>query len=84
MILVINLLSVVGERTVLEQQGISCLPLEDVPPQRKSCAVTRSFGTPVTDLVGMLEAVSAYGMGAGEKLRRHGFEATHMAAFMHT
>jgi DNA polymerase V len=35
-----NLLSVVGERTVLELQGISCLPLEDVPPQRKGCAGT--------------------------------------------
>jgi DNA polymerase V len=31
-----------------------------------------------------LEAVSAYGMRAGEKLRRHGLEATHMAVFMHT
>ena len=79
-----NLLSVVGERTVLELQGISCLPLEDVPPQRKGCAVTRSFGAPVTDLAGMLEAVAAYAMRAGEKLRRHGLEATHMAVFMHT
>ena len=79
-----NLLSVVGERTVLELQGISCLPLEDLPPQRKGCAVTRSFGTPVTDLAGMLEAVAAYAMRAAEKLRRHGLEATHMAVFMHT
>lgn len=79
-----NLLSVVGERTVLELQGVSCLPLEDVPPQRKGCAVTRSFGTPVTDLAGMLEAVAAYAARAGEKLRRHGLEATHMAVFMHT
>jgi len=79
-----NLLSVVGERTVLELQGISCLPLEDVPPQRKGCAVTRSCGTPVTDLAGMLEAVAAYAMRAGEKLRRHSLEATHMAVFMHT
>lgn len=79
-----NLLGVVGERTVLELQGISCLPLEDVPPQRKGCAVTRSFGAPVTDLAGMLEAVATYAMRAGEKLRRHGLEATHMAVFMHT
>ncbi|WCK69368.1 Y-family DNA polymerase [Agrobacterium tumefaciens] len=79
-----KLLSVVGERTVLELQGLSCLPLEDVPPQRKGCAVTRSFGTPVTDLAGMLEAVAAYATRAGEKLRRYGLEATHMAVFMHT
>ncbi|KAB2684397.1 Y-family DNA polymerase [Brucella tritici] len=79
-----NLLSVVGERTVLELRGISCMPLEDVPAQRKGCAVTRSFGTPVTDLAGMLEAVAAYATRAGEKLRRHGLEASHLAVFMHT
>ncbi|MBO0134138.1 Y-family DNA polymerase [Agrobacterium burrii] len=79
-----KLLSVVGERTVLELQGLSCLPLEDVPPQRKGCAVTRSFGAPVTDLAGILEAVAAYATRAGEKLRRYGLEATHMAVFMHT
>lgn len=79
-----NLLSVVGERTVLELQGFSCIPLEDVPPQRKGCAVTRSFGTPVTELSGMLEAVAAYATRAGEKLRRHKLEATHLAVFMHT
>ncbi|WP_320196511.1 Y-family DNA polymerase (plasmid) [Agrobacterium rosae] len=79
-----KILSVIGERTLLELQGLSCLPLEDVPPQRKGCAVTRSFGTPVTDLAGMLEAVAAYATRAGEKLRRYGLEATHMAVFMHT
>ncbi|MGI2036324.1 Y-family DNA polymerase [Rhizobium panacihumi] len=79
-----NLLSVVGERTVLELQGISCMALEDVPPQRRGCAVTRSFGTPVTDLAGMLEAVASYATRAGEKLRRHGLEASHLAVFMHT
>ncbi|WP_336510344.1 hypothetical protein [Agrobacterium tumefaciens] len=79
-----NLLSVVGQRTVIELQGVSCLPLEDIPPQRKGCAVTRSSGAPVTDLAGMLEAVAAYATRVGEKLRRHGLEGTHMAVFMHT
>lgn len=79
-----NLLSIVGERTVLELQGISCVSLEDVPTQRKGCAVTRSFGTPVTDLAGMLEAVAAYATRAGEKLRRNGLETSHLAVFMHT
>lgn len=32
----------------------------------------------------MLEAVSAYATRAGEKLRRHGFETSHLAVFMHT
>ncbi|WP_152048770.1 DUF4113 domain-containing protein, partial [Aureimonas psammosilenae] len=67
-----------------ELRGIPCLALEDVPPQRKGCAVTRSFGEPVTTLAGMLEAVAAYATRAGEKLRRHGLETDHMAVFMHT
>uniref|UniRef100_UPI00186A0691 Y-family DNA polymerase n=1 Tax=Aureimonas psammosilenae TaxID=2495496 RepID=UPI00186A0691 len=61
-----KMLTVVGERTVLELRGIPCLALEDVPPQRKGCAVTRSFGEPVTTLAGMLEAVAAYATRAGE------------------
>lgn len=79
-----RLLSVVGERTVLELRGIPCLALDQVPPQRKGCAVTRSFGTPVTTLEAMLEAVAAYATRAGEKLRRHGLEASHLSVFMHT
>ncbi|MBB3938091.1 Y-family DNA polymerase [Aureimonas phyllosphaerae] len=79
-----KMMTVVGERTVHELRGISCMPLEHVPPQRKGCAVTRSFGTPVTTLAGMLEAVAAYATRAGEKLRRHGLETAHLAVFMHT
>lgn len=79
-----RLLSVVGERTVLELRGIQCLALEHVAPQRKGCAVTRSFGKPVSTLAGMLEAVAAYATRAGEKLRRHGLETSHLCVFMHT
>ena len=79
-----KLLSVVGERTVHELRGTACLALEHVPPQRKGCAVTRSFGTPVTTRAGMLEAVAAYATRAGEKLRRHGLETSHLVVFMHT
>ena len=79
-----QLMGVVGERTAFELQGISCLALETIAPQRKGCAVTRSFGQPVTDLAGMLEAVSSYATRAGEKLRRHRLETTHLLVFMHT
>ncbi|WP_099868057.1 Y-family DNA polymerase [Pararhizobium haloflavum] len=79
-----QLMTVVGEKTVLELRGISCMELEELPPQRKGCAVTRSFGKPVKTLDAMLEAVSAYATRAGEKLRRHGLETSHMVVFMHT
>lgn len=79
-----RLLTVTGERTVLELRGFACMALEEVPPTRKGCAVTRSFATPVTSLDAMLEAVSAYATRAAEKLRRHGLEADHLTVFMHT
>lgn len=79
-----QLMGVVGERTVLELQGVSCLSLESIAPQRKGCAVTRSFGQPVTELDGMIAAISSYATRAGEKLRRHGLETAHMTVFMHT
>ncbi len=72
------------ERTVLELNGLSCLALEEVEPQRKGMAVTRSFGRPVTSLDELREAVAAYATRAGEKLRRHGLVAGRLAAFFHT
>lgn len=72
------------ERTVLELRGMSCLALEEVAPQRKGMAVTRSFGRPVTSLDELREAVAAYATRAGEKLRQHGLVAGQLAAFFHT
>ena len=72
------------ERTVLELGGLSCLALEDVTPQRKGMAVTRSFGQPVISLDELREAVATYATRAGEKLRQHGLVAGQLAAFFHT
>lgn len=55
--------------------GISCLPLESVAPQRKGIAVTRGFGRAVVAFPEMREAVAAYATRAAEKLRRHGVAA---------
>lgn len=41
--------TVVLERTVLELQGEPCIAFDDVEPQRKGMAVTRSAGTPMQD-----------------------------------
>ena len=76
--------TVVLERVVRELRGVACLGLEQVPPTRKGLAVTRSFGRPVGDLGGVLEAVAAYATRAGEKLRAHGLVAGQLAAFLHT
>ena len=77
-------MGVVGERLVMELNGVSCLPLEAVEPDRKGIAVTRSFGKPVTCFEQMREAVAAYATRAAEKLRRHRVGAVAGHVFMHT
>ncbi|WP_179381283.1 Y-family DNA polymerase [Jannaschia marina] len=76
--------TVVLERTVLELQGEPCLALEDVEPQRKGMAVTRSAGTPMTDFDTLFQALTAHATRAAEKLRRHGLVAGTLTVFFHT
>jgi len=78
------LLTVVGERMVLELNGTACLTLESVPAQLQGTAVTRSFGRPVTRLAEIEEAVAAYATRAAEKLRRSRLAAVHGYVFLHT
>lgn len=64
-----RLLHVPGLRTTYELRGISCLPLECVPPPRQHLACTRSFGRAVRDLADLREAVASYAARAAAKLR---------------
>ena len=68
----------------MELRGLPCLALEDVAPQRKGMACTRSFGRVVTSKAEMLEAVASHASRAGEKLRQHGLVAGKLTAFFHT
>ena len=72
------------ERTVLELQGEPCLALEDVEPQRKGMAVTRSAGVPMASFDVVFQAISAHATRAAEKLRQHGLVAGTLTAFYHT
>ena len=76
--------TVVLERLVAELRGIPSAAVETLEPQRKGMAVTRSFGTPVTDFETMMGAVTQYAMRAGEKLRAHGLVAARLTVFFHT
>ena len=79
-----QLMTVVGERLIHELNGRPSIALETVAPQRKGCAVTRSFGQRVTAKVEMEQAVAGYATRLGEKLRRHGLATDHVTVFMHT
>jgi DNA polymerase V len=72
------------ERTVLELQGEACLAFDDVEPQRKGMAVTRSSGQPMMDFDTVFQAVTAHATRAAEKLRQHGLVAGTLTVFFHT
>jgi len=76
--------TVVLERTVLELQGEPCLSFDEVEPQRKGMAVTRSAGTPMTDFDTLFQAITAHATRAAEKLRKHGLVAGTLTVFYHT
>jgi DNA polymerase V len=76
--------SVVLEKTVRELQGTPCFTFEDQPPPKQQIACTRSFGRPVTDLVALQEAITAFACRAAEKLRQQGSCAGVLMAFIRT
>jgi DNA polymerase V len=76
--------SVVLERTVRELQGTSCTQIEDIAPDKKEIACTRSFGHPVTELSDLREAVSEFASRASEKLRRQRSHANKILCFIRT
>lgn len=76
--------SVVVERTVRELQGQPCIPLSPVSASKKEIACTRSFGAPVTDYNGLMQAVTEFTTRAAEKLRTQGSRAGQIYVFVHT
>lgn len=75
---------VVGVRTVYELRGVSCYPLEQNPPTKKSIAVSRMFGKPVESIDELKQAIASYASRAGEKLREHRLAAGVMTVYVTT
>ncbi len=76
--------SVVLERTVRELNGVSCLSLEAVAPNKQQIISSRSFGAYVHDLAALAEAVATYTARAAEKLRRQGSQAGMLQVYIRT
>ena len=79
-----NLFSIVLERTVRELNGESCLDLEEVPATKQQIMCSRSFGTKITDVNQMCEAISQYTARACEKLRQEKQQAKVLTVFVQT
>jgi DNA polymerase V len=79
-----KLLSVVGARIVEELNGEICLPLELVPPPKKSITCSRSFGCLIEKIEHLNEALDSYLVKASEKLRRKNLTANAITVFLNT
>lgn len=77
-------LKVNGLRTVMELNGQPCLELEDVSDPRKGIMTSRSFGTPVTELDDLKEAVASFVSIASEKLRSQQSVASVLSVMLRT
>jgi DNA polymerase V len=77
-------MGVIGERLLRELNGISCLELEEMPPDRKGVMASRSFGSPVEALEELEEALANHVARASEKVRRFGLLATRLEVFVQT
>ncbi|RFM29856.1 Y-family DNA polymerase [Deminuibacter soli] len=77
-----NLGGVIGQRLLRELNGIPSLEMDDELVEKKMIATTRMFGSAVTNLLDIKEAVATYVSRAAEKLRRQHSAASIISVFV--
>src|SRR4051794_10470776 len=77
-----NLGGVVGVRLLKELKGEHAIGMDEELDEKKMIATTRMFGTPVTELKDIKEAVATYTSRAAEKLRRQRGAANVISVFV--
>ena len=77
-------INILGLKTKMELEGMSCYNLENNFKLRKSCCVSRSFGKRITLLKDMREAVSTYVTRAAEKIRNEKLVANNIHLYIRT
>jgi DNA polymerase V len=75
-------MSVTGLRTKAELLGTACIPMEYMPPARKSIRTARSFSQNVSEFDFVAEAVATFAASCGEKLRRQNSVANLLTVFL--
>ncbi len=79
-----KLLTIVGERTVLELRGHQCIMEDDAPVPRKTLISSRSFGRRVFQKEDLSQALAMHCTLAGERLRAEGILASGLSVHMQT
>jgi DNA polymerase V len=71
-------------RTVLELNGIPCLELEEIAPDKQQIVCSRSFSRRLTEYRELSEALAEFCSRAAEKLRSQQSVAGHLSIFIRT
>ncbi|MCQ9163958.1 Y-family DNA polymerase [Arthrobacter sp. STN4] len=83
-VLIRDRFSVVLMRTVLELQGIRCIPMEEERIGREQLIFSRSFSTPITSHAAMRQVMGLYAQQASARLAKHQLQAKVLTAFAAT
>ena len=75
---------VVMEKTQRELQGVPCIDLQEVVPDKKQIVSSRSFGQTVRDVAVLKDAMSTFVANACSKLRAQGSHAALIQVSLHT
>jgi len=76
--------NVVVARTVMELNGIPCLDLEEIAPDKQQIVCSRSFSRRITEYAELSQAMAEFCSRAAEKLRRQQSVAGCITIFIRT
>jgi DNA polymerase V len=76
--------NIVVARTVLELNGIPCLKLEEMAPDKQQIVCSRSFSRRLTEYGELSQALAEFASRAAEKLRSQNSVAGHISIFIRT
>jgi DNA polymerase V len=76
--------NVVVARTVMELNGIPCLELEEIAPDKQQIVCSHSFSRRLTEYRELAEALAEFSSRAAEKLRFQNSVASHISVFIRT
>jgi DNA polymerase V len=76
--------NVMVARTILELNGIGCMSLEEIAPDKQQIVCSRSFSRKLTDFKELSEALAEYCTRAAEKLRYQQSVTGYITVFIRT
>lgn len=77
-------MSVVRQRLLFELKGIKAIEWENKPPAKKNICTSRSFGTLLTDIKDISQAVASHASACARKLRQENSCCTKIHVFIQT